>query len=195
VRLVQLIPNLPLVLFSSQCLFTRKFPPFVSSHNLDETWHRESETKLYCKTRQKRQQKGSCRAILCHVTARPGQLNGTSLSLPLSLHLMATHIVSWGGKEHIASPVVSSTKPSIVSIVSMLPHKRETSSVVQEAPRAAGSHAKHMSPSLFESSGSETSVSASTYSRAGAGDDSFIRHHKYFFEDGNLTFLVRRVQA
>jgi hypothetical protein len=79
----------------------------------------------------------------------------------------------------------------------MLPHtgRRETSSVVQETPRAAGSYAKHMSPLMIKSSGSETSTSASTYPRADAGDDSFIRHHKYFFEDGNITFLVRRVQA
>ncbi|KAF8504688.1 hypothetical protein F5888DRAFT_1903604 [Russula emetica] len=100
---------------------------------------------------------------------------------------MATHVVSWGGKEHITLPAVSSTKPSIVSIDSVLPHRRETSSVVQEAPR---SYAKHMSPLLIESSGSETSTSASTYSRADAGDDSFIRHHKYFFQDGNVTYLV-----
>jgi hypothetical protein len=121
-------------------------------------------------------------------------LNGIKeFSLPLPLHLMATHIVSWGGKEHITSPVVSSTKPSIISIDSMLPHGRETSSAVQEVSRAAGSYAKHMSPLLIESSGSETSTSASTDSRAGAGDDSFIRHHKYFFEDGNATLLVRRV--
>ena len=109
--------------------------------------------------------------------------------------VMATHIVSWGDNEQISSPVVSSIKPSIVSIDSMLPHRRETSSVVQEVPYAAGSYAKHMSPLLIESSGSETSTSASTCSRVDAGDDSFIRHDKYFFKDGNVTFLVRRVQA
>ena len=138
-------------------------------------------------------------AILCHVTRVPRTIERPALRyylfLPFLLHLMATHIVSWRGKEHITSPVGSSTNPSIVFIDSMLQRTRETSSVVQEAPRVAGSHAKHMSLSPFDSSGSETSASASTYSRAGAGDDSFIRHHKYFFEDGNLTFLVRRVQA
>lgn len=104
---------------------------------------------------------------------------------------MVTHIVSWGANERTIFPVVSSTKPSIVSIDSMLPCRRETSSIVQEAPHAAGSYAKHMSPLQIESSGRKTSTSSSTYSRADACDDSFIRHHKYFFKDGNITFLVR----
>lgn len=123
-------------------------------------------------------------------------LNGAKEpSLSLSLHLMATHMVSWGSKEHINSPAVSSTKPSIDSIDSMLPHRRESSSIVPEAPRATGSYAKYMNPSPFESSGSETSASVSTYSMAGAGNDTFMRHHKYFFKDGNVTFLVRRVHS
>jgi hypothetical protein len=129
---------------------------------------------------------------------RDSEIRNGTVTMRLSLlRVMATHIVSWGGKEHITSPLVSSTKPSIVSIDSMLPHRCETSSVVQEAPpsRAVRSHAKHMSPLLIESSGGETSTSASDYSRADAGDDPFIRHHKYFFKDGNVTFLVRRIRA
>ena len=151
------------------------------------------------KTRQlqKIQRQKEVAEVPCHVTARPSELERTRTehqepSLPLSLHLMATHIVSWGGgKEHITPPVFSSTKPSIVSIDSMLPHRRETSLIVPETLRAAGSYAKHMSPLMIEPSRSEASTSASTYPRVDAGDDSFIRHHKYFFEDGNVTFLVR----
>jgi hypothetical protein len=100
---------------------------------------------------------------------------------------MAAHIVSWGGSDHITSPDVSRTS-SIVSIDSILPHKRTTA--VQGAP-APESLAKRMSSLPVEPSGSETLISASTYERADSTDDSFIRHHKYFFKDGNVTFLVR----
>jgi hypothetical protein len=114
-----------------------------------------------------------------------------SLSLSISSSSsMATHIVSWGGNDHIISPVGSSTS-SIVSIDSILPHKRTTT--VQGAP-AAESSAKRMSSLSVEPSGSETLASASTYQRADSVDDSFIRHHKYFFKDGNVTFLVRGSQ-
>jgi len=106
---------------------------------------------------------------------------------------MATHIVSWGGNEHLISPVPSST-PSTVSVDSVLSHERETSTTVQEATGPAPeSLAKRMSSLSVEPSGSETLISASTYARADSTDDSFIRHHKYFFKDGNVTFLVRGV--
>jgi hypothetical protein len=108
---------------------------------------------------------------------------------------MATHIVSWGGNEHVISPVPStSSTPSIVSVDSVLSLERETSSTVQEATGPAPeSLAKRMSSLLAEPNGSETLTSASTYQTAGTADDSFTRHHKYFFKDGNVTFLVRRV--
>jgi hypothetical protein len=106
---------------------------------------------------------------------------------------MATHIVSWGGNEHVISPVPSST-PTIASADSVLSHERETSSTVQEATGPTReSLAKHMSPLLAEPNGSETLTSASTYQRADTADDSFTRHHEYFFKDGNVTFLVRGV--
>jgi hypothetical protein len=100
---------------------------------------------------------------------------------------MTTHIVSWGGNDHIISPDISRTS-SIVSIDSILPHKRTTA--VQGAP-APESSAKRMSSLSVEPSGSETLISASAYARADSTDDSFIRHQKYFFKDGNVTFLVR----
>jgi hypothetical protein len=107
---------------------------------------------------------------------------------------MATHMVSWGGNEHVISPVPSST-PSIVSVDSILSHELETSSIVQEATGGPSpeSLAKRMSSLFAEPSGDGTSTSASTYQRADAADDSFTRHHKYFFKDGNVTFLVRGV--
>ena len=105
----------------------------------------------------------------------------------LSLRLMAAPTVSLRGDEHTVSPVTSS-KPSMISFDSTL---SETSSVVHEVPRATMSWVKHASSLL---TGSEMSTPACIYSGAGAADDSFVRHHKYFFKDGNVTFLVRRVQ-
>ena len=53
-----------------------------------------------------------------------------------------------------------------------------------------------MSSVLTEPSGNETaSTSASTYPRDDAADASFVRHHKYFFKDGNVTFLVSGVRT
>jgi hypothetical protein len=107
--------------------------------------------------------------------------------------LTQSTVVSWGGNEHVISPAPSST-PSIVSIDSVLSHGRDTSSTVQETTGPASeSSAKRMSSLLAEPSGSEKSTSASTYQRADTADDSFARHHKYFFKDGNVTFLVRGV--
>jgi hypothetical protein len=104
---------------------------------------------------------------------------------------MASHILSWGGKDHIVSPALPSTPSIIVSVDSILPYKHDTFSIVQEA---AESWVKRTS-SLIEPSGSETSTPVSTNPSADpAGDDSFIRHHTYFFKDGNATFLVRGVQ-
>ena len=119
--------------------------------------------------------------------------NRRCLSLSCSLRLTASYIVSWGRNYNIVLPVLSST-PSIVSVDSILPYKRETFSVAQEAPRAVESWVKRIS-SLIETSGRDTSTSASTYPRAdSAGGDSFMRHHTYFFKDGNVAFLVRGVQ-
>jgi hypothetical protein len=101
---------------------------------------------------------------------------------------MATHIVSWGGNDHIISPVISNTS-SIVSIDSILSHKRTTAVQGIPAPESSAKRMGSLSLSV-EPSGSETSMSASTYARADSTNDSFIRHHKYFFKDGNVTFLV-----
>ena len=106
--------------------------------------------------------------------------------LYLVIHPMATtHIVSWGRSEHVISPVPSST-PSIVSVDSILSHELEDSSIVQEATGgpARESLAKRMSSLFAEPSGNGAST-------ADTADDSFTRHHKYFFKDGNVTFLVR----
>ena len=117
---------------------------------------------------------------------------------------MATHIVSWGGgsandSDYTLSPVasvsdISSTQASsIVSVDSIVRHKRTTTSAVQGAPASESLANCNCTSSLsVEPSGNqpETEISANTYSKVDLNDESFIRHHKYFFSDGNVTFLV-----
>ena len=104
---------------------------------------------------------------------------------------MATRIVSWSGNENTASPSLSKT-PSMVSFDSMLSDNFETPSM-QGAPHAVESRVKYVTPQVIEPSGTRTYTSASMYPGASATDSSFVRHHRYFFKDGNVTFLVRGV--
>src|SRR6267154_282659 len=115
---------------------------------------------------------------------------------------MATNIVSesWGvnDSDHTTSPVASSissisSTSSIVSIDSIIRHKHTTTSAVQRT-HDSGSSPRCMSSPSVEPSGNKTLTSGSTYSRADSSDESFIRHDKYFFKDGNVTFLVRESQ-
>jgi len=52
---------------------------------------------------------------------------------------------------------------------------------------------------VIEPSGSRacSSASVTVYPARGAdaAEGSFIQHHKYFFKDGNVTFLVRDIQS
>jgi hypothetical protein len=100
---------------------------------------------------------------------------------------MTPHIVTSGGDEHTVSPVLSST-PSFVSARSMLSDLPERSPGVHDTFHVAESHQIQGVRSLvIELSGSRKPTSI-----YGEGSTSFIRHHKYFFSDGNTTFLVRR---
>jgi hypothetical protein len=83
---------------------------------------------------------------------------------------------------------VVSSAPSIVSVDAILLDKSETSPSVQEAG-AAESWVKRKSSLVIDPSRGRTSTSV--YSKADEVDGSFVRHHKYFFKDGNITFLVR----
>jgi len=105
---------------------------------------------------------------------------------------MATRIVSWGGNEHVTALSPSLSKaPSIVSVDSTLMEKLSNS---QNTPRADQPRAKHISSRVIGQSGTRTSWTSSMCPWVDATDDSFIRHHKYFFDDGNVTFLVRGLQ-
>jgi hypothetical protein len=99
---------------------------------------------------------------------------------------MAPHVVTSVGDEHTVSPVLSST-PSFVSARSMLSDLLERSPGVQDTFRLAESQIQGVRSLVIELS--EGRKPTSTY---GEGNTSFIRHHKYFFPDGNTTFLVRR---
>ena len=79
----------------------------------------------------------------------------------------------------------------------MLPHTGKHTTAVQRVAADRSdpeSSAKSMGFLLVEQSGSETLASASAYPRTDSAGDSFIRHPKYFFKDGNVTFLVRGSQ-
>jgi len=109
---------------------------------------------------------------------------------------MATRIVSWSGDEHIISPNLSKT-PSVISVDSILSDKLEASLGDQGAPRMAKSHPTHTASQVIEPNGTRTSTSTTMYPGTDAAadhDGSFRRHNKYFFKDGNVTFLVRDIQ-
>ena len=80
---------------------------------------------------------------------------------------------------------------SIVSVDSILQDKPDTSPAVQGTPNAAQSRTTNMASQVIELSGTRTWMSTSTCPWTGTADGLFVRHPKYFFKDGNVTFLVR----
>ncbi|KAH9032571.1 hypothetical protein EDB85DRAFT_1202041 [Lactarius pseudohatsudake] len=100
---------------------------------------------------------------------------------------MAPHIVSWGWNGVKTSPVASSPGPSVVPIESLLSDPATKTPII---PEASGAHttepaARPMSFLGVGTDGSETSDGSRRQS-----DGSFPQHSKYFFKDGNVTFLV-----
>jgi len=81
----------------------------------------------------------------------------------------------------------------MVSFDSLLFDNPETPPAIEVAPHPTESQAKHTSFQVIEpsASGSRACSSVSVHLGADAAEGSFIRHHKYFFKDGNVTFLVR----
>ena len=59
--------------------------------------------------------------------------------------------------------------------------------------RMAESQPTQTASEVIEPNGTRRSTTTTIYPETSA-DDSFMRHNKYFFEDGNVTFLVRDVQ-
>ncbi|KAI0302319.1 hypothetical protein B0F90DRAFT_205174 [Multifurca ochricompacta] len=117
---------------------------------------------------------------------RASLLSSRALAHTISFFLsfMAPHIVSWRSDEYNVSPILSST-PSIVSVDSLFPEIYANSSSVPETPHPPDPRTKIMNSSGIQSGRSKTPASMSP-----TGDDTFLRHGKYFFKDGNITFLV-----
>jgi hypothetical protein len=92
--------------------------------------------------------------------------------------MVPPHIIAWGDSERSTSPVSTSTA-SLVSIDSITSDTRSTA----PEPRATLSRPESMSFPVFlgnRESGAHP-----------ANGDPFTRHDKYYFKDGNITFLVR----
>jgi len=106
---------------------------------------------------------------------------------------MATRIVSWGGDDHIISPNLSKT-PSISSVDSILSDKPEASESDQSALMDE-SQPTHRDLQVIDPNGTTTSTTIFLGTDAADHGGSFTRHNKYFFKDGNVTFLVRDVQS
>ena len=92
--------------------------------------------------------------------------------------MVPPHIISWGDNERSTSPV-STTTASLVSIESIT---SDTPSTVPET-RATQSRPDSMSFPVF--------LGKREFGAHPANDDPFTRHDKYYFDDGNITFLVR----
>jgi hypothetical protein len=101
---------------------------------------------------------------------------------------MAHRIVSWSDNELCITPVL----PSAASIVSFDSTFSDTESYGKMSPTASevpclpstGFEAKHANlPKFLEG--------RTPRGRHTMPDDSFVRHDRYFFKDGNVTFLVR----
>ncbi|KAI9441583.1 hypothetical protein H4582DRAFT_1849224 [Lactarius indigo] len=100
---------------------------------------------------------------------------------------MAPHMVSWGWNEVNISPIVSSRDaPSVVPIESLLSDPNAKSPINPEASRIRSAEPTARPASFLgvETCRSETPDDE----RLKSGDSQ--QHSKYFFKDGNVTFLV-----
>ena len=101
---------------------------------------------------------------------------------------MAPRIVSWRGSESrvsLSPPVSGVSAVSVVAIDSI--------SVPQNPPTMSQATTEVPEP---QPSGLEADAAGLAGSSAAASpttDDSFPRHDTYFFKDGNITFLVRKM--
>jgi len=103
---------------------------------------------------------------------------------------MAPHIVSWGWNEVKNSPVISSpATPSVVPIESLLSDPYAKSPIIPEASRARTTEPAARPASFL---GVGTGESETPDGSCRQRDDSSLQHSKYFFKDGNVTFLVRQ---
>ena len=83
----------------------------------------------------------------------------------------------------------------MISFDSLSSDNLKTRLPVEGASPATEPQAKRTSSQVIEPNGSGASSSVSLYRECDEAEGSFIRHHKYFFKDGNVTFLVRDIQS
>jgi hypothetical protein len=101
---------------------------------------------------------------------------------------MAPRIVSWNDVK--ISPVVSSSStPSVVPIESLLSTPFAKFPSIPEASRTRATPGAQSASFMGAGAGENESLDGLRQQ----SDDSFTQHGKYFFKDGNVTFLVRRV--
>ena len=105
--------------------------------------------------------------------------------------LMAARTASWAGSKNRISPPLPVSRASSAPVVAIdrisSPQKKKknppmVSQIALEAPEVQPTVLEAMSTSL-------TGVSADA--KPITTNDSFPRHDTYFFNDGNITFLVR----
>ena len=108
---------------------------------------------------------------------------------------MAPHIDTTGwslagsDSDHVISPLGPSA-PSIISVDCILPDTYKKSPGANGIPQAAVSQIKCMNSQTIEPLGI-SAIRSCVCKYPPGPDNSFIRHPKYFFADGNITFLVR----
>jgi hypothetical protein len=83
----------------------------------------------------------------------------------------------------------------MVSFDSLLSNNPETSPASKAGSHVTESQANHTSSQVIKPSRNRAPSSVGVYPEADADKGSFMRHYKYFFEDGNITFLVRDIQS
>ena len=89
---------------------------------------------------------------------------------------MSDRIVSWRINEPCVSPSLSTvSSASSVSVLSINSIVSDTHMMATEARVDLGA----------------TRLTNLTWTANSTADDSFVRHNRYFFKDGNITFLVR----
>jgi hypothetical protein len=115
--------------------------------------------------------------------------NVGSFSSPVRRSLIA-NLVSRGPASSISTTSATATAWSTgkMSLAALLSHGLNLNKGKREGHRAAESQAKPaINPMEVEFKTVRSRTPTSTYARA---LDSYLRHEKYFFKDGNITFLV-----
>src|SRR5579863_2852922 len=100
---------------------------------------------------------------------------------------MALRIVSWRGNENRVSPPQPPSSASAVSVVAI-----DTIPAPQKPPMMSQAGTEAPVPQSSGLEADPTGIPAAGVANL-TTDDSTPRHGTYFFRDGNITFLVRKM--